>query len=101
MAAPLSTEVLYASYGVLHELRAKEGKSTRHENAWDHIYSSPTPLTYPAVNLNIDGVKIAIGSANVDELNQRPNTDALQKNIHIVIKGLNECHDFNYEKTCQ
>lgn len=76
--APLSTEVLYAGYGVLHELKAK----------WDLLtlcaktYSQPhlqqyQSVAYPAVNLYIDGVKIAVGSTDIDELNQRSNTDAL------------------------
>lgn len=39
-------------------------------------------VTYPAVDLNIDGVKIAVCLANIDEVDERPNTDALQSNIH-------------------
>lgn len=34
-------------------------------------------VAYPAVNLYVDSVKIAVGSADIDELNQRSNTDAL------------------------
>lgn len=42
-------------------------------------------VTYPAVDLNIDGVKIAVCSANIDELNQWPNTDALQISIYTKV----------------
>lgn len=34
-------------------------------------------MAYPAVNLYVDGVKVAVGSADIDELDQRSNTDAL------------------------
>lgn len=81
MAAPLSTEVLDASYGVLHELRANQESQNCVKTQGVIFYSTPTLATYPAVNLNIDGVEIAVGSANIDELDQRPNTDALEVNI--------------------
>lgn len=35
------------------------------------------PEAYPAVNLYIDGAKIAVGFADVDVLDQRSDTDAL------------------------
>lgn len=36
-------------------------------------------MAYPAVNLYVDGVEVAVGSADVDELNQRSNADALRR----------------------
>lgn len=33
---------------------------------------------YPAVHFHVDGADVAVGSADVDELDQRPNADSLQ-----------------------
>ena len=35
------------------------------------------PPSYPAMNLCVDGVKVTVGSADVDELNQGSDTDSL------------------------
>lgn len=78
--APLPTEVLYAGDGVLHELRAKWELLALGAKTYraPHLQQSQ-PATYPAVNLHVDGAQIAVGSADVDELNQRSNTDALRR----------------------
>lgn len=38
--------------------------------------------TYPAVDLHVDGAHVAVGPADVDELDQRPNADSLQGGEH-------------------
>jgi hypothetical protein len=78
---PLSAEVLDSRKRVLHYLR---GESKDHlimhaDMCCENVYMpvNMKPPSYPAMNLRIDGVKVAVGSADVDELNQRSDTDSL------------------------
>lgn len=34
---------------------------------------------YPAVDLHVNGAEVAVGSADVDELDQRPDADPLRR----------------------
>lgn len=39
-----------------------------------------TPVcAYPAVDLHVNGAEVAVGSADVDELDQRPDADPLRR----------------------
>lgn len=59
------------------EQRQTHQHSQRHNSSFLGFFLG----TYPAVDLNIDGVQVAVRSANIDELDEWPNTDALQINI--------------------
>lgn len=57
--------------------------------------TSMQSVTYPAVNLYINGFKVAVCSSDVDELNQRSDTDALwgrgKKEKHKLLQTLKSC----------
>lgn len=78
MVAPLATEVLYASDGVLHQLRTMGGSLDTCKDARLALRQPRPAWPHPAVDFHVDGAHVAVGSADVDELDQRSNADSLR-----------------------
>lgn len=54
-----------------------------------HLHQWQSSLdAYPAVNLHVDGVKVTVGSADIDELDQGSNADTLWRRepSHVMIR---------------